>query len=365
MMVYSELIDFEKLINVVDATAPAGIDPRTDISPTSQYYQLKDIRSQARANERALLAEDEDFQSLALDWRPLSEKIPDILCLQVKDLEYSAWLIEALCRTHGFSGLATGFKATRLLIENFWQDLYPLPDEDGMESRIAPLIGLNGYEGDGALITPILSIPLTDMTNYGQYACWQYQRATDISRKDEKRQKQKADAGIASLDQIKSAVNETSAEFFKKIKSDLELATAEFDLLSKAMDNAMDGEPQPTSAISKALQKCLDALNYLAADKLAAIEIAEVQAAQLAADPQSGSVDVVQQQMQTRAQVLASLKQSAEFFRKTEPHSPISYALEQVVHWSELSLPELLQELIDDTNSRSHYFRLAGIPQTK
>ncbi|MDX1391089.1 MAG: type VI secretion system protein TssA [Rheinheimera sp.] len=364
-MEYGELIDFELLINGVSPANPAGIDPRTDISPTSQYYLLKDTRSQARANERALLSEDEDFQALASDWRPLSEQLPAILSSQVKDLEYAAWLIEALCRTDGFAGLAAGFKTTRLLIEHFWPQLYPQPDEDGMEVRIAPLIGLNGYEGDGALITPILSIPLTELTSFGQFACWQYERAADLSRKDEKRQKLKTDAGIANLEQIKDAVAQTSVAFYYQLKQQIELAIAEFALLSKAMDQAMAGEPQPTSAISKALQKCLDAVVYLAADKLsqvsAPIEVGGVNGA----EPAAPNVDPVAQQLQTREQVLSSLQQAAEFFRKTEPHSPVSYALEQVLHWSALSLPELLQELIDDNNSRNQYFRLAGIPQQK
>lgn len=363
-MIDCELIDFDKLTSPVADDAPVGQDPRGDVSPTSQYYQLKDIRGQARANERALLAEDEDLLSLTIDWRPLSEKLPLVLTEQVKDLEYAAWLIEAWCRTEGFVGLASGFKATRLLIEHFWQDLYPLPDEDGMESRIAPLIGLNGYEGDGALITPILCIPITDATQSGQFACWQFERAADISRKDEKRQKQKAEAGIASLEQIKDAVNETSTAFYQQLIAQIELAMAEFKLLSVAMDKAMDDIPQPTSAISKALQKCLDAVHYLAADKLAAIPSVSVMETETTdASGEVVAVDPVAQQVQSREQVLNSLKQAAEFFRKTEPHSPISYALEQVVHWSALSLPELLQELIDDNNSRNHFFRLAGIPQ--
>ena len=364
-MEYSELIDFAMLIESVSDASPAGTDPRSDISPTSQYYQLKDIRGQARANERAMLAEDEDFQALVSEWRPLAETIPALLCQKVKDLEYAAWLIEAWCRTDGFAGLAAGFKATRLLIEHFWPSLYPLPDEEGMEIRVAPLIGLNGYEGDGALITPILSIPLTDVTAHGQFACWQYQRAAEISRKDEKRQKQKADAGIASLEDINHAVAETSAAFYINLKQQIELAIAEFNLLSQAMDAAMNGEPQPTSAISKALQKCLDALLYLASDKLAQAETAVSISAEPDADGRVVVTDPAAQQVQNREQVLHSLKQAAEFFRKTEPHSPISYALEQVVHWSGLSLPELLQELIDDNNSRNQYFRLAGIPQNK
>ncbi len=49
------------------------------------------------------------------------------------------------------------------------------------------------------------------------------------------------------------------------------------------------------------------------------------------------------------------------FFRKTEPHSPMSYAIEQVIRWSDLSLPELLQELIQDGEARNGFFKLSGI----
>ncbi len=359
----SELIDFELLIKPVSDEMPAGVDPRSDISPASQYYSLKDVRSQARANERAMLFEDDDFQSLVLDWRPLVQTLPELLAGQSKDLEYAAWLIEAWCRSEGFFGLASGFKATRLLIEHFWADLYPSPDDEGMEARIAPLIGLNGYEGDGALITPILSIPLTETTSEGCFACWQYVRAADISRKDENKQKQRAEAGIASLEQIQQAVQETSAGFYQQLRSDIQLAIAEFKLLSDAMDAAMAGEPQPTTAISKAMQTCLDTVNYLAADKLkVAADIAPTDADAGLTDVKPANVDA---QLQSRQHAIRSLQLAADFFRKTEPHSPMSYALEQVIRWSDLTLPELLQELIDDSNTRNSYFRLAGIPQTK
>lgn len=356
-------IDFEMLISEVSDDAPTGVDPRIDISPTSQYYQLKDIRGQARAHERAMLSEDDDFQSLAMEWRPLSEQLPTILSQEVKDLEYAAWMIEALCRTDGFYGLAQSFKATRLLIEHFWDQLYPSPDEDGLESRIAPLIGLNGYEGDGALITPILSIPLTEQTDAGEYACWQYQRAADISRQDEKRQQLKAEAGIASIEQIKQAVASSSHAFYQNLIQQINSAITEFDLLAKAIDNAMADEPQPTSAINATLIKCRDAVLYLAADKLQTLQVTEVIENEIEAAHSQETMQPVQQQLHNREQVLRSLKQAAAFFRQTEPHSPISYALEQIIHWSDLTLPELLQEMMDDTSSRNQFFRLAGIPQ--
>ena len=64
----------------------------------------------------------------------------------------------------------------------------------------------------------------------------------------------------------------------------------------------------------------------------------------------------------TRDDAIRTLKQVADFFRRTEPHSPISYSLDQAVRWGRMSLPDLLGELIDDDTTRAGLFRLAGIP---
>jgi type VI secretion system protein ImpA len=56
------------------------------------------------------------------------------------------------------------------------------------------------------------------------------------------------------------------------------------------------------------------------------------------------------------------LEAIANFFRQTEPHSPISYTLEQTVRWGRMPLPELLSELIPDEKARDHCFRIFGIP---
>jgi type VI secretion system protein ImpA len=52
---------------------------------------------------------------------------------------------------------------------------------------------------------------------------------------------------------------------------------------------------------------------------------------------------------------------AAAFFKRTEPHSPVSYALEQAVHWGRMELPELLGELIADVNVRADLFKRLGI----
>lgn len=55
------------------------------------------------------------------------------------------------------------------------------------------------------------------------------------------------------------------------------------------------------------------------------------------------------------------LTQVAKFLRRTEPHSPISYAIEQCVRWGTMSLPELLREILADEGARDSLFQRVGI----
>ena len=42
------------------------------------------------------------------------------------------------------------------------------------------------------------------------------------------------------------------------------------------------------------------------------------------------------------------LSQVAEFFRKTEPHSPVSYLVQRAVKWGQMPLDVWLQDVIKD-----------------
>jgi type VI secretion system protein ImpA len=49
-----------------------------------------------------------------------------------------------------------------------------------------------------------------------------------------------------------------------------------------------------------------------------------------------------------RSEALRRLAAVAEFFRKTEPHSPISYLVQRAARWGEMPLEEWLREVIKD-----------------
>lgn len=63
----------------------------------------------------------------------------------------------------------------------------------------------------------------------------------------------------------------------------------------------------------------------------------------------------------SREEALVELVRIASYFRKTEPHSPISYTLEDAVRRARMTLPELLHELAEDPTHIQRILMAAGI----
>jgi type VI secretion system protein ImpA len=376
-----DVLDFAKLTAPIAPDKPAGTDPRLDPSPTSAYFKIKDDRRNACEIERP-------GSDKMPDWNIVKQLAVKILTVQAKDLSVSAYLIEAMIRLEGFAGLRDGFRLAREFVEKYWEGLFPIADaaevarekelktrtdltpdekeelatltEENRSTRLAPLIGLNGLESDGTLLAPIARVPITDMTSIGQFALAQYNEGNFLKKiTDPKQQQAKIDAGAITLDKFQKAVAETEPAFYVKLVDDLNGALTELGKLGDALDQRCDGKGPPISSIRTRLTECLDVVKEVAKDKLRAAPPPD--------GPPKKDVDKPGQppapsgNVQTREQALESLTKVADFFRKTEPHSPISYALDQIVRWGRMPLPELWTELIGDEAPRKSVFKQVGI----
>ena len=59
--------------------------------------------------------------------------------------------------------------------------------------------------------------------------------------------------------------------------------------------------------------------------------------------------------------MVALLAQIAEFFQRTEPHSPLAYTLKDAVRRGRMTWPELLEEMVPDPGLRSVILSSFGI----
>lgn len=63
----------------------------------------------------------------------------------------------------------------------------------------------------------------------------------------------------------------------------------------------------------------------------------------------------------SRAQALAQLRAVAEFFRRTEPHSPVAYLADKAANWGEVPLHLWLRSVMKDQASLALIEEMLGI----
>jgi len=368
-------IDIDALLQAISEEKPAGEDIREDFSPTSIYYQIKDARAAARTSERQnLMSDDPDaIHQTVPEWNTVRELAPKILLENGKDLEITAWYVESLIREYGFPGLRDGLKLTNALVDQYWDDLFPLPDEDGIETRVSPLTGLNGEDGDGTLIGPITQVPLTGGYESGGFAAWQYEQAYEIETiTDPEKKEARISSGGITMKSIENSVVETPTSFFATLIEDLNECIDEFAKLSSTLDDKCGYDAPPSSNIRNSLKRVNEIVGFLTKDVVFAEETeeeiasgdesSEGQTSNNANSTPTKTVSIESANINNRDEAFRALLKVSEFFKRTEPHSPISYNLNQAVKWGRMTLPELLAELIPDERAREEYFKLAGIP---
>jgi type VI secretion system protein ImpA len=362
------VLDIESLLADIPGENPAGVDLREDYSPKSVFRVLKDARAAARAAERNVVWEDEESAGAKADWSPVLKLAPQALATQSKDLEVTAWLIEALLRTHGFAGLRDGLRLACGLVERYWEQIYPLPDAEGLETRLAPLTGLNGVEGDGVLIPAICNVPITAGASAGPFHLGHYRQALDLERiEDPEKRAARIENGAVSLQLLQKVVAETPAEFFQTLRADLSECSDEFEKLVAVLEGTCGADSSghslapPSSNIRNALQACREVIDFLAPPSVP-VPVGGADSAGRPAEASGGGVGKLGEHVRNREDAFRALLQVAEFFKRTEPHSPVSYALEQAVRWGRMTLPDLLGELVQEQSMREQIFKLIGIP---
>jgi len=353
------------LLSPISVDAPTGMDVRTDFSPTSNYFRLRDARAEARAAERAAETIAEGDGS-ADGWRTVRTLALKILSESAKDLEVAAWLTEALVRSNGLAGLAAGAEIIGGLVERYWDQLYPMPDEDGMETRVAPITGLNGQGGDGTLSQPLFKLPLFKDGNGEKVMLFQYEQSAELEAiSDQNRREARLRAGVVPYEQMQGFARANPPGAYVALRRDLTAAQASWSDMAAKLDAAAGSDSPPTRRISDTLEQIGRIIARYAPPDAAAVsgaaEDAPGEVAETAAEITGPGGTVKQKRLARREDALAMLAEIAEYFRKTEPQSPLAYTIDDAIRRGRMSWPELIAELVNDEQVRRNILLSLGI----
>jgi type VI secretion system protein ImpA len=356
-----EGFDPDDLRAPISEEMPAGADPRENYAPQSPYFRLRDARSEARAAERQADASPDGAGAPLADWASVVQLGTELLATEAKDLEVAAWCGEALLRTDGLRGLTAALVLMRGLVEDYWDTLHPMPDEEGVARRVAPIAGLNGEGGEGTLAQPLRKLILFERRDGTPLALWQYQQSAELAAiGDAARREQRIAAGVAPFDQVEADAQTTGRSLLAELRHAAVAAFDAWQALAAALDERAGADAPSMGRVRDLLGEIVAICDrYCPADSTAQAAIPTGTAqprptATASARQHAGAIA-------TREDALRILGEVADFFRRTEPHSPLAYTLYEAVRRGRLSWPELLEEIVPDTDSRASILRSLGI----
>jgi type VI secretion system protein ImpA len=336
-----------------------GEDLREDYSPDSLYQALRDARAYARSEER----EHESGttpSAMPKAWAEVRDLSLTVLSQRSKDIEVAVWLAEAMVRTQGLAGLRDAALLLTGLIEAFWEDGYPRPDEDGMEGRAMLLGGLSGDTSDGTLIKPLRQIPLFQRPNGEAVTLylWTLSGAAATAAESKRQQAQNA---VPQLDTLRAEAKSSAAGLRQVAAAARDAGEAWRDFETMLASRLAALAPS-TRRVAETLERIADVATSLDGSNVAIPRLVEAVRSPL---PMSGAAGhpapVSVTGIASRESAIAQLEGIAAFFRATEPHSPLSYTLNEAARRARMSLPELLDEVLPDGAARNIMLTMLGI----
>ncbi len=379
------VIDFEALLAPIPGDCPSGVDLREDPKESRKYYEVRDLRKaeidNERANQRFAMMSPEDLAyELGLlqadprrpaNWGAVVDKASSLIASSSKDLWVLSWLIEALVREHGIAGLRDGFRLCRELCENYWESIWPRPNEDEGEYEwtLSQLSGLDETLGRTIDRIPLFAKELLSPKERVM-TLLTYEEAEKLVKLPQEVRMAKIADGTTCLEDFQTAANKKAT--FEEISMQLATNASAARELNEYYKTLTSLSPVSLriSNIESALDRYSNRYEQLTKNRISTSPAVSPEATGLtagqgsddgAADGLAQGVFTINKQLMTREDALDGLLKVADFFRRTEPHSPVSYALEQAVRWGRMPLPELLGDLISDSSVREEMFRRLGI----
>ncbi|OBV36835.1 type VI secretion system protein TssA [Janthinobacterium psychrotolerans] len=336
------MFNLDQLLQPVSQIRPCGED--------ITFSQELDAVARARQHDDPSLDQGEWVVALKeADWPFVATRCEQLITSHSKDLRVAVWLAEAHARTRHFRGLGDGFALLAGLCERYWDGLYP-PIEDGdPEQRIGNLFWL-------LTRTPQLvrEVPLTDGAD-GRFSLQDF----DAARQRAAASAQAPDQGWgevrqeegATLAQMEAARQKNPRPFSDALLADAQYCMQSLLALERCVDARFGLDGPSFRAAREALE---NAIHFIAPMPLGA----ELVAALPGAPPASGAGNVGA--IVQRQQALAQLRQVADFFRRTEPHSPVAYLADKAASWGEMPLHLWLRAVVKDQGTLARLDEMLG-----
>lgn len=326
---------------------------------TPVYDKIREARRREDLGPKGIW---EEREAKTADFKQVIKLAEDALLTKSKDLQIAAWLTEAWIAQESAAGLTSGLHLLHALVEHFWDGLYPELDEGDAQPRATPLNWLGSYFEPGKGTSPILAVRSIPLTKEGKYCWFKYQDSRrvgyEIDVKGNNERKKDRDAlikeGKLAPELFDKDVEITNKQFYKDLECDFQDAAVALDELDQLCRDKFGEDIAPSfGPLRKTLDEVSNVVHILLLEKLKkdpdaiapmAAEEAVADAPVAGAAPGTlapappGRLDLSQLtgEIASADQAVLHVIAAAQFLRRKNPGSPVSYLLLRALRWGEV-----------------------------
>jgi type VI secretion system protein ImpA len=337
----------DQLLNPISADQPSGAD--------LAFAPELDAITEARKFDDPSLDQGEWVTELKeADWDFVARRCASLLETRSKDLRLAVWLAEASAKRDGMRGLAEAYLTLAGLLERFWDaGLYPESDGGDHERRVGNLSWLLGR-------TPALlrEMPITD-GNGGAYSLIAFEAA-----------RKNPNGTGPKLADMEAARRTTSGAFRSAFAADAQYCLDALRSFETAADARLGADSPGFSGAREAVLTMLQLMP--AAPSAPAAAVASAGGAPERIEPTIDDAPATPHSappapagppgaIVSRTQAIGQLRAVADFFRRTEPHSPVSYFADKAADAADQDLHAWLRSVVKDEGSLAHIEELLGV----
>lgn len=336
----------EQLLLPISNEQPAGVD--LAFSPELDAITL------ARKFDDPSLDQGEWVADLKeADWDFVVRSCAGLLAGSSKDLRLAVWLTEAGAKRYHLRGMAEGLLVLAGLCEKFWdRGLFPEAEDGDQEQRIGNLSWILSR-----IPALLREVPITGGPG-GAFSTIDFETAR---RKASLSDSSRPHEGV-KLSDMETARRNNSAAFCASFAVDAQDCLEALRKLERVVDARLGNDSPAFSTAREAVEAMLRIMPVSASAAPAAPPAASGAVLADAATPAmlaapAGPPGAIT----SRAQAIEQLRAVAQFFRRSEPHSPVSYFADKAANAADQDLHSWLRSVVKDSSSLAHIEELLGV----
>lgn len=363
-MVSTPLLDLEGLLTPIPGENPGGESLR--------YEGTYDRIQEARREDADLPQGVWKRKLKKADWSQVKDVCMEAIANRSKDLQIGVWCLEALVNLSGFLGLREGLQLLLALGEHFWEHLHPALEGDDLESRVSPLVWLNEKLH---LQLKMIQITQPESAEALPYTFADWEKGAYLENLAEGRQDVLARAeanGTITRARFLGSVMFTPRSFYVEQSAYLHDSSEILLSLESFLDERCGRQSPSLSQFRATIEDIQRLLNdFLMEKKTEMIEEDELERPVEVMVEEASLVPVEEvpesekrpqpRHIKSRAEAYRLLSEVADYLMIHEPHSPAPYLVKRAVAWGNMTLTELLKELVMEQNDLHQIFKLLGI----